>query len=118
MPHPTAFADPTLATCDRGSVRRCRCCDRISLTFNETTVSMQRKDLARMRETIDAVCDAAGRPGAVWGWALRTETAGQRVVFELWGDDAEMLSTLLAQAETMLDLDTMLVDAIGPRHDA
>lgn len=79
---------------------------------------MTRDELRAMRSTLDAVREAAERPGAVWGWALRAETAGQRVAFELWGDDADVLADLLAHAEAVLDLDRLLLNTLGARPES
>ena len=115
MPVPTALADPTLARCDRGTVRLCRCCGHVALWFNGIALTMTREEMGTMRDTLDAVREAAARPGAVWGWSLRAETERQKVVFELWGDDADMLATLLHEAEAVLDLDAILLQTLGPR---
>lgn len=115
MPVPTALSTPTLATCDRGEVRLCRCCGRVALRFNDVGLTMGRDEMGRMRQTLDAVCEAAERPGAVWDWALRAATSGQQVVFELWGDDTAVLADLLGQAEAVLELDDLLLRTLGPR---
>ncbi len=115
MPVPTALADPILAACDRGEVCLCHCCGRVALRFNGVGLTMERDEMNRMRATLTAVLEEADRPGVIWGWALRAETAGQHVVFELWGDDTQVLEGLLRQAEAVLDLDALLLGTLGPR---
>ncbi|MEM1055267.1 MAG: hypothetical protein AAGI52_07060 [Bacteroidota bacterium] len=118
MATPTALADPTLATCDRGTIRLCHCCGNIALRFNGVGLTMTRDEMARMRDTLSAVCGAMDQPGAVWGWSLRAETARQSVTFDLWDDDADVLSDLLHQATVILALDELLLGALGPRPPA
>ncbi|MEO0558361.1 MAG: hypothetical protein AAF170_09275 [Bacteroidota bacterium] len=114
----SAFSDPILATCSRGSIRRCTCCDRLILTFNGASVTLTADELARMRTTVEGIRDAAAQPGAIWGWSLRTQIRGTAVVFELWDDDADLLSGVLEQALTLLNLDTLILDTLGPRPEA
>ena len=114
----SAFSDPVLATCSRGSVQRCTCCDRLILAFNGISITMTADELARMRTTVEGIRDAASQPGAIWGWSLRTQTRGATVVFELWDDDADVLSEILEQALILLDLDALLLDTLGPRPEA
>ncbi|MEM6327280.1 MAG: hypothetical protein AAF791_09200 [Bacteroidota bacterium] len=115
MPIPTALADPTLATCDRGTVRLCRCCGHVALWFNGVSLTMTREEMDRMRGTLSAVRGTMEEPGAVWGWSLRAETARKTVTFDLWGDDAEVLSSLLHHAASVLELDALLLATLGPR---
>lgn len=116
MPTPTALLDPQIARTDRGAVTRCPCCGDLDLRFDGVDVTLTAPQLRRMHRTVSAV--RAKAADAPWGWALRAETARQTVVFRLAGDDADALGDLLDAAAAVLDLDTLLLDALGPRPTA
>lgn len=107
-----------MARTDRGSVSRCPCCGDFDLRFDGVGVTLSPTQLRRMRRTLAAVCAEAERLAAPWGWALRTETQRQAVVFHLVGDDADALGDLLDAAVAALDLDALLLDTLGPRPTA
>lgn len=115
---PSALSSPLLAETPRGAVRRCPCCGDLDLRFDGVALVLGPDDLRRMRATVGAVCAEAERPGAVWGWALRAATARQEAVFALTGDGAHALGALLDAAVAALDLDALLLDALGPRPAA
>ncbi|MEM1041053.1 MAG: hypothetical protein AAGI91_00340 [Bacteroidota bacterium] len=120
MPTPSAsaLADPVLARCTAGYVRRCPCCSGFELRFDGTTITLSAAQLRQLRSTLSAVCSEAGRPGACWGWTLRVRTSSQQASFLLWTAEAEALGVLLDEALATLDLDTLLVDVLGPRPPA
>ena len=115
MPQPTAFQDPRLAASDRGVVSRCPCCGELDLEFDGVCVTLTGGQLRQMRRTLAAVRAETSAP---WGWALRAETARETAVFRLIGDDASELAGLLDAAVAVLDLDALLLDALGPRPTA
>lgn len=116
MPTPTALHDPQIARTDRGAVTRCPCCGDLDLRFDGVDVTLTAPQLRRMHRTVATVrTDAADAP---WGWALRAETDRQTAVFRLVGDDTDALADLLDAAVAVLDLDALLLDALGPRPAA
>ena len=115
MPTPTALHDPRLAQSDHGVVSRCPCCGDLDLRFGDVGVTLSAVQLRRMRRTLAAV---RAEEHAPWGWALRAETARESAVFRLVGDDAAELADLLDTAVAVLDLDALLLDALGPRPSA
>lgn len=115
---PHALSDDALAATDRGDVRRCPCCGDLDLRFDDVTLTLSAADLRRMRATVSGVRAQTGRSGACWGWALRAQTHRQSAVFELHGDDAHALGDLLDAAVAVLDLDALLLNALGPRPTA
>lgn len=113
MPAPPVSADPRIAASDRGAVSRCPCCDDLDLRFDGVDVTLSAGQLRQMTRTVAAArSQSDASPG---GWALRAETARQKAVFRLVGDDADALGDLLDQAVAVLDLDALLLDSLGPR---
>ncbi len=105
------LSDPTLARSARGAVATCPCCGDPVLQFCDTRVTVRPAELRAMLRTVRAICAAADRPGACWGWALRAHTAREHVTFRLSADDAFELHALLDEAAATLALDALLVEA-------
>ena len=114
MPPATALSDACIAASARGAVSRCPCCGDLDLRFDGVDVTLSPGQLRQMTRTV-AAARAHETPA---GWALRAETARQRAVFRLTGDAAGALGDLLDQAVAVLDLDALLLDALGPRPAA
>lgn len=115
MPEQTALHDPRLAASSRGVVTRCPCCGDLDLEFDGVRVTLTGGQLRQMRRTLAAV---RAEESAPWGWALRADTSRESAVFRLVGDDAEALGDLLDTAVSVLDLDALLLDTLGPRPAA
>jgi len=106
----TPFSDPVLSRSVAGAVLRCPCCGSVEVHFSGVTATLTRDELTRMQQTVASVVRSRG---AVWGWQLRTRTAHQDVTFELWGDDAEELNTLLADAVAVLAIEQAVAEALA-----
>lgn len=106
------LSDPLLAQSVCGDIVLCSCCDRPVVRFGEARVTLEPEQLRQMLAAVREVSDAAGRPGACWGWALRTRTPHEDVTFWLTPDSAAELAGLLEAASAVLHLDAMLADVL------
>lgn len=104
-PNQHLFATP------HGSVHQCPCCEEYEIRFYDAVLTVNRDELSRFRDTVEAACEIdRGGPA---GWQLCARTARQTATFIFSGNDAYELADLLDGAFAMLALDTLLADTLG-----
>lgn len=107
------LSDPVLAATASGTVAQCACCNGLAVAFGDTRVTLQPDQLRALCATVREVEGEADRPGACWGWRLRTQTAREEATFHLTIDTAAELAELLGAAVAALDLDALLTDVLA-----
>ena len=106
------LSDPVLATTASGAVSQCPCCNGFAVAFGDTQVTLQPDQLRALCVTVRELEGEADRPGACWGWRLRTRTAHEDIAFHLDAAAAAELADLLGAAVAALDLDALLADVL------
>lgn len=109
-----AISDPCLFRTSQGRVIRCACCGRLEITFRGEHLRASPSDfqalaqtVAHARQEIQETDDACSR------WRLSTATEAGTVCVTFSRGEIEALHALLDGAAAMLELETLLHDALG-----
>ncbi len=106
------LSDPVLAATARGTVAQCACCAGFAVAFDDVQVTLQPDQLRALCATVREIQGEADRPGACWGWRVRTRTAREDATFHLGTAAAAELADLLGAAVAALDLDALLASVL------